>query len=69
MVKISMDTFVKRFQPDRYDLWVQGKDIGYHPEDFSRQCAAPPPTQKDVLVNKKYVFFNVQKHIYIYYYY
>lgn len=24
MVKISMETFVKRFQPDRYDLWVQG---------------------------------------------
>ena len=27
MVKISMDTFVKRFQPDRYDLWVQGRDF------------------------------------------
>ena len=24
MVKISMDTFVKRFQPERYDLWLQG---------------------------------------------
>nr|XP_006013841.1 PREDICTED: lysine-specific demethylase 4C-like [Latimeria chalumnae] len=27
MVKISMDIFVKKFQPDRYHLWKQGKDI------------------------------------------
>lgn len=27
MVKISMDTFVKRFQPERYDLWLQGTGI------------------------------------------
>lgn len=27
MVKISMETFVKRFQPERYDLWVQGIQI------------------------------------------
>ncbi|XP_008825777.1 lysine-specific demethylase 4C isoform X2 [Nannospalax galili] len=27
MVKISMDIFVKKFQPDRYQLWKQGKDI------------------------------------------
>ena len=25
MVKISMDTFVKRFQPEKYDLWIEGK--------------------------------------------
>ena len=33
MVQISMDCFVKRFQPDRYDLWKAGKDYGPHPED------------------------------------
>ncbi|XP_075416020.1 lysine-specific demethylase 4C [Tenrec ecaudatus] len=27
MVKISMDIFVKKFQPGRYQLWKQGKDI------------------------------------------
>ncbi|XP_061456851.1 lysine-specific demethylase 4B isoform X2 [Rhineura floridana] len=27
MVKISMDVFVRVLQPDRYDLWKQGKDI------------------------------------------
>lgn len=52
MVKISMDTFVKRFQPDRYNLWLQGKDVGTHPEDSSRQYAAPAPSPKDVLANK-----------------
>ncbi|CAI9728298.1 lysine-specific demethylase 4C-like [Octopus vulgaris] len=35
-VKISMDTFVRRFQPERYELWKMGKDIGPHPEDHSR---------------------------------
>ncbi|XP_015704460.1 lysine-specific demethylase 4C-like [Coturnix japonica] len=27
MVKISMDVFVRKFQPDRYQLWKQGKDL------------------------------------------
>ncbi|MXQ87834.1 hypothetical protein E5288_WYG015312 [Bos mutus] len=27
MVKISMDIFARKFQPDRYQLWKQGKDI------------------------------------------
>nr|XP_023685451.1 lysine-specific demethylase 4C-like isoform X2 [Paramormyrops kingsleyae] len=27
MVKISMDPFVRRFQPDRYQVWKQGKDV------------------------------------------
>ncbi|XP_014486863.1 PREDICTED: lysine-specific demethylase 4C-like isoform X2 [Dinoponera quadriceps] len=48
MVKISMDTFVKRFQPDRYELWLRGEDIGPHPED-PRQTAAPMPSQMDLL--------------------
>ncbi|XP_018898026.2 lysine-specific demethylase 4C isoform X2 [Bemisia tabaci] len=51
-VKISMDTFIKRFQPDRYELWLQGKDIGPHPEEPSRQSAAPPPSELDILCNK-----------------
>ncbi|XP_059165275.1 mucin-4-like [Physella acuta] len=31
-VKISMDIFVKTYQPDRYELWKAGKDIAPHPE-------------------------------------
>ncbi|NWT03693.1 KDM4C demethylase, partial [Mionectes macconnelli] len=27
MVSISMDIFVRKFQPDRYQLWKQGKDL------------------------------------------
>lgn len=27
MVKISMDVFVRVLQPERYELWKQGKDI------------------------------------------
>jgi jumonji domain-containing protein 2 len=37
MVRISMDNFVLEFQPDRYDLWRAGLDVGPHPEDeFSK---------------------------------
>ncbi|KAK3888158.1 hypothetical protein Pcinc_007772 [Petrolisthes cinctipes] len=53
MVKISMDTFVKRFQPERYELWLAGKDVGPHPEDPSRSSAAAQPSLNDVLCNKK----------------
>ncbi|XP_067137574.1 lysine-specific demethylase 4A-like isoform X2 [Centruroides vittatus] len=44
-VKISMDVFVRTFQPDRYEMWKQGKDIGSHPEYPSRCSAAPPPVK------------------------
>uniref|UniRef100_A0A8D3BPJ3 [histone H3]-trimethyl-L-lysine(9) demethylase n=1 Tax=Scophthalmus maximus TaxID=52904 RepID=A0A8D3BPJ3_SCOMX len=27
MVKISMDVFVKKFQPDRYEQWLAGRDV------------------------------------------
>lgn len=42
MVKISMDTFVKRFQPDKYDSWMNGTDFGPHPEDPSHIVGPPP---------------------------
>ncbi|GAB0097551.1 Probable lysine-specific demethylase 4A [Sergentomyia squamirostris] len=43
MVKISMQTFVRRFQPERYENWLRGMDIGCHPEEPDKICAAPPP--------------------------
>lgn len=52
MVKISMDTFVKRFQPDRYEMWLKGCDIGPHPEEPNKQVAAPHPLPQDILCNK-----------------
>lgn len=49
-----MDTFVKRFQPDRYEDWINGTDYGPHPEDSSIvMAAAPLPSDHDILVNKK----------------
>lgn len=42
MVRISMDCFVKRFQPEKYEAWMNGTDIGPHPEDPTRMVAPPP---------------------------
>ena len=28
-----MDIFVKKFQPEKYQDWISGKDIAPHPED------------------------------------
>ena len=28
-----MDPFVREFQPDRYELWRAGLEVGCHPED------------------------------------
>ncbi|XP_017077091.1 uncharacterized protein LOC108111936 isoform X3 [Drosophila eugracilis] len=55
MVKISMDTFVKRFQSDRYELWMEGRDLGRHPEDPANgvPSAAPLPPHLDVLLCDK----------------
>ncbi|EDW74538.2 uncharacterized protein Dwil_GK21350 [Drosophila willistoni] len=44
MVKISMATFVRRFQPERYENWLRGEDYGCHPEEPGKICAAMPPT-------------------------
>ena len=35
MVRISMDCFVKRYQPDLYDQWKAGLDRAPHPHDES----------------------------------
>ncbi|XP_067630143.1 probable lysine-specific demethylase 4A [Eurosta solidaginis] len=44
MVKISMETFVQRFQPDHYENWLKGIDYGCHPEEPGRIYPAPAPT-------------------------
>ena len=43
MVKISMDVFVKKFQPERYEQWLAGRDVA--PIDHSR----PTPEAKEFL--------------------
>ena len=48
-----METFIQQFQPDKYDLWLQGKDIGPHPEDPSHVSAAPTPSLSELEVSPK----------------
>ncbi|XP_029308850.1 lysine-specific demethylase 4A-like isoform X2 [Cottoperca gobio] len=43
MVKISMDVFVKKYQPDRYEQWLAGRDV--LPIDHTR----PTPEAKEFL--------------------
>lgn len=51
-VRISMDTFVKRFQPEKYSAWLDGNDFGHHPAVASEYLPAPVPTVQDILINK-----------------
>uniref|UniRef100_A0A8C6SUU4 [histone H3]-trimethyl-L-lysine(9) demethylase n=1 Tax=Neogobius melanostomus TaxID=47308 RepID=A0A8C6SUU4_9GOBI len=46
MVKIPMDTFVRKYQPERYKLWKAGKDTA--PIDHSKATPEPaaPPKEK-----------------------
>ena len=44
-VKINMDPFVKKYQPERYELWKKGKDINPHPED--------PPEKREAIKQRK----------------
>ncbi|KAF1384154.1 hypothetical protein PFLUV_G00139340 [Perca fluviatilis] len=43
MVKISMDVFVKKYQPDRYEQWLAGRDVS--PIDHTR----PTPEAREFL--------------------
>lgn len=43
MVKISMECFVRRFQPDRYEAWLKGEDFGCHPLEPGKIVASPAP--------------------------
>lgn len=47
MVKISMDIFVRKFQPERYKLWKAGKDNA--PIDHSK----PTPEAAEFLKEDK----------------
>ena len=45
-VKIDMGIFVKRFQPEKYQDWQEGRDVAPHPED-------PDDVVKDILLRAK----------------
>jgi len=42
-----METFVRRFQPEKFELWMLGKDFGCHPEDQSKSSFAPSPFKQE----------------------
>ncbi|XP_078525936.1 lysine-specific demethylase 4B isoform X2 [Lissotriton helveticus] len=50
MVKISMDVFVRVLQPDRYELWKQGKDLA--PLDHLKPTAVSCPLLEKWNLNK-----------------
>lgn len=56
-VKIEMDCFVKRYQPERYALWKEGRDVAPHPEDDHRKLYSSssyyPSQQRSGKVLKK----------------
>lgn len=52
-VKINMDAFIKKYQPDRYQLWLEGRDIGPHPENPGHVSAAPRPNYDETLKTVK----------------
>lgn len=41
-----MDTFVKRFQPEKYESWLKGLDVGPHPECNSKRSASGQLNEK-----------------------
>ena len=55
-MKIKMDVFVRKFQPDKYEAWLQGVDSSPHPEDANRHhqlSATKSKTMKSGLLSKK----------------
>lgn len=49
-----MDTFVKRFQCEKYELWRNGKEMATHPEEpLMDDKPVPLPLVQDFLVNIK----------------
>ncbi|XP_075528185.1 lysine-specific demethylase 4C-like isoform X2 [Dermacentor variabilis] len=61
-VKISMDVFVKKFQPERYELWLAGQDVGCHPEDSSSRVAARPPTHLEMAMLRSMIKSKSKRH-------
>ncbi|NXJ99466.1 KDM4C demethylase, partial [Corythaixoides concolor] len=51
MVTISMDIFVRKFQPDRYQLWKEGKDI--YTIDHTKPTPESTPEVKTWLQRRK----------------
>lgn len=69
MVKISMETFVRRFQPERYQAWLDGTDYGCHPEEPGKILPAPQPTFNKIVNKNPGNTHNNSTNRYFYYYF
>ena len=59
MVKIGMDRFVLKYQPQLYDDWCHGINLTSHPEDgqmltINTTIMRSSPTKKRLSINKNY---------------
>ncbi|XP_016659770.1 lysine-specific demethylase 4C-like [Acyrthosiphon pisum] len=59
-VKISMDTFVKRIQPNMYESWLKNNNISAHPKDTSGTLETPLTSKSNILCNKNNI--GISKH-------
>ncbi len=59
MVKISMDAFIYKYQPELYEDWCRGINLTPHPED--KQFAKITKTISGNLVTKKRLSINKSK--------
>lgn len=48
-----MDTFVKRFQPDKYESWLKGQDNSPHPESNGNSSSSSSSVQINDKLPKK----------------
>ena len=46
-VNFSMEPFIKKFQPKRYEAWLKDEDYGPHPEDAEEVKAFFEESQQD----------------------
>lgn len=54
-MNFSMEAFVRKFQPDRYEKWLIGRDFGRHPLSCEGEplTTAPAPSLEDLTCVKK----------------
>lgn len=58
-VKISMDAFVKRFQPDKFDIWMAGEDSTPHPEHKGQMKVCTPVISKKMSFKERNPDLNI----------
>lgn len=73
MVKISMEPFVKRFQPDRYAAWMLGKDSAVIDHTLATPGTTPElqswlHRRRKAKSSSKGYCFQVAQHLYSYNY-